>query len=96
MATQAMAGNTELIIGLVGPIGTNLKGVKHVLKKHIESTGYCVQEIKVSQKVIPELVDVDVRDLSKFERYDVLINAGNKARELAKDVDGLHKGTADL
>ncbi len=96
MATNSTSGNTELIIGLVGPIGTNLRGVKHVLEKHIENTGYCIKEVKVSKDVIPGLVDVDVSRLDKFSRYDKLIKAGNAAREQAKDVDGLHKGNASL
>lgn len=96
MAIPNISGNTELVIGLVGPIGTNLKGVKHVLKRHVESTGYCVKEIKLSEDVIPDLVEVDVSGLNRFERYDKLIKAGNEARESAKVVDGLHEGNAVL
>ena len=67
-----------------------------VFEKHIESTGYCVEEIKLLTDVIPDLVEVNVNGLNRFERYDPLLKAGNTARELAKDADGLHKGNAVL
>lgn len=49
MATPNEGENTELVIGLVGPIGTNLKAVKKVLSEELGKTGYSVEEIKISE-----------------------------------------------
>lgn len=87
MATPNEGENTELVIGLVGPIGTNLKAVKKVLSEELGKTGYSVEEIKISEDVIDRVVDVKKDWKDKVERYQRLIKAGNESRARAKTVD---------
>ena len=96
MGSEVVSENTELVIGLVGAVGTNLARVKKVIKEHLFDAGYKVEEIKISRDVIPELLDIDKWD-TPYERFDVLITAGNTARRTAEELDfGLENGNAIL
>lgn len=103
MVTAEQGENTELVIGLVGPIGTNLKAVKKVFAENLKCAGYSVEEIKISTDVIEEVCGKKVFP-SKAERYEGLIEAGNDLRKRAKedsDFDGdpnaiLAYGVADV
>lgn len=79
--------NTELVIGLVGAIGTNLKRVKSVITDKLSKAGYDVDEIKMSTDVIGKLGQIDPWDGKKHKRYDSLIRAGNAARKAASEED---------
>ena len=83
MATEQLTQNTELVIGLVGAVGTDLGGVTHHLKQQLERAGYDVAELKISRRVISEFAEYHCPTESGFARYDCLIKAGNDIRERA-------------
>ena len=95
MASPNDGENTELVIGLVGPIGTNLKAVKKVLSEELRKTGYSVEEIKISEDVIGQIIEVDKSWKDKAERYQRLIKAGNEAREKAENAGSFFDGAPD-
>ena len=47
MVTAEQGENTELVIGLVGPIGTNLKAVKKVFAENLKCAGYSLSLIHI-------------------------------------------------
>ena len=72
---------SELVIGLVGPVGANLARVENDLKVLFQEYGYVAESISVSS-LIGEFVDVqDYSGESEYARIDALMTAGNKARE---------------
>lgn len=71
----------ELVIGLVGAVGTELSRVINLLREPLALAGYEVQIIKISSQVIPLLSDVDISGFDPFERISALMTAGNAARE---------------
>ncbi len=97
MTSQIPTKDSEVIIGLVGPVGTELKKVhrhlKDRLKRHFK---YQVQEINVSQDIIPAIIDLEGIDFNEneFLRISSLMDAGNKARELTNNSGVLAFGSA--
>ena len=89
--------DSELVIGVVGPVGTELKKVCHILKERLRrSFNYKVNEIYISQDIIPVLVDLgDIEfKTDEFKRTSSLMDAGNKACKLSKDNSVLALGAA--
>ncbi|WP_310452726.1 anti-phage dCTP deaminase [Sulfuritalea sp.] len=74
----------ELVFGLIGPAGTDLKGVFKVLRKALIDVGYHVpkSEIKLS-KLIEEFLGRDFSNLPDDERVDNLMSEGTRIRECA-------------
>ena len=84
---QNTDGLEEVVIGLVGAIGTNLAVFQNVLKTELEDTfNFDVFVIKVSEEILtshPNIRNVDEFDLTtKYQRINSLMNIGNKLREL--------------
>ncbi len=78
--------NTELVIALVGAVGTPHKDVVEVLSEKLKTFGYKVIEIRVSKHVIQTLYN-DIPDglSSEYDRITAYIDRGNKARDESKD-----------
>lgn len=79
-------GIEEVIIGLVGAIGSNLSTVQNILKTELEDTfGFDTFIIKVSEDILtchPNVKDVENFDTStKYKRISSLMDLGNKLRE---------------
>lgn len=74
----------EMVFGLIGPAGTDLKGVFKTLKKALEDVGYRVpkHEIRLS-KLIEEFLGQDFSNLSEDKRVDSLMTEGTRIRECA-------------
>ena len=75
------ASKTELVIGLVSPLGANLEPIVKVLEDRFEQFGYKTNHIKLSA-LIKELQGLETRitETPHVERYDSYMNAGNEAR----------------
>ena len=86
---------SELIVGLVGAVGTELSQVVDLLTERIKLAGYEVRRIKVSDEVIPIFNSEKVTPADPLDRIDLLMRAGNRARENAKDNSILALGVAD-
>lgn len=79
-------GLDEVVIGLVGAIGSNLSTVQNILKTELEDTfNFDTFIIKVSEDILmshPNVNDVENFDTSsKFKRISSLMDLGNKLRE---------------
>lgn len=73
--------NSEIIIGLVGAVGTPLAHVKEVLEKRFIIFGYNINEIRISTDVIPLFAKTGSSGNAKeYDRIENMMGAGNNAR----------------
>lgn len=86
--------DSELVIGLVGAVGTDLARVSQVLTEQLQRTGYTVQRVKVSSDVIKQFGEVTYEENNHFDRISKYMLAGNRARERAQSNDVLAMGVA--
>jgi deoxycytidylate deaminase len=78
--------DSELIIGFVGAVGTELDMVINELKNRLKTFKYTANEIRISKDIIPQLIDVSKTKITnEYERISSYMTAGNKARKLSSD-----------
>ncbi len=80
---------TELVIGLVGPVGTNLGEVEETLRSRLQiHYKYAVETVKLSflLRGIGGL-QTELKEEGVYERYMSYMNAGNEARRKASRGD---------
>jgi len=96
MSTGPKFNDSELVIGLVGAVGTELQKVFEILSERLKKFDYKTQQIRISSEIIPSLVDIEVsrEESCEFDRIDKLMTAGNKAREISGDNSVLALGAA--
>ncbi|BBO36457.1 anti-phage dCTP deaminase [Lacipirellula parvula] len=88
--------DSELVIGLVGAVGTEMDKVATLLEERLKLAGYNVSGIRISTDVIPLLSPDLPSHESSYQRIGCLMTAGNKARENAKDNSVLALGVASV
>ncbi|MCE5272391.1 deaminase [bacterium] len=79
--------DSDLIIGLVGAVGTRLVVVAEQIKKRLEFFGYKSAEIRISKQLIPLLIKVpkDSDFQNSYDRINTLMTAGNEARTFSNN-----------
>ena len=87
---QKSDNSEEVVIGLVGAVGSNLAVFQNILKTELENTfDFSVFVIKVSKDILSQHPNIgNVKDFdvtSSYKRIDSLMNLGNKLRELYGD-----------
>lgn len=95
--TQAPLQNfsdSELIIGLVGAVGTEMSEIISVLEDRLKIVGYTTHKIRVSERVIPKLVEVGDTGVGEADRIKRLMDAGDEARRKSGDNGILASGIA--
>jgi len=86
---------SELVIGLVGAVGTELDTVVRILKERLEYFCYKVHTIHISKDVIPQIMGIDSPSNSgEYTRIDTLMTAGDNARKYSGDNGVLSLGAA--
>jgi deoxycytidylate deaminase len=88
--------DSELVIGLVGAVGTDLKRVRELVTESLNRIGYEVITVKISKDVIPFFGAVEYEDNNESERIEKLMDAGNRARERSGDDSVLALGAASV
>lgn len=87
--------DSELVIGLVGAVGTDLTLVESTLTSRLELAGYSVKTIHISKHVMDEIVpDRNLEARSKYEHMHAKMDRGDLARELSEDNGILSLGVA--
>jgi hypothetical protein len=86
--------DSELIIGLVGAVGTEMDEIINVLTDRLKIVGHTAHKIHVSKQVIPNLVNVDVVGLEEGRRIATLMDAGDEVRKRSGDSGVLAAGIA--
>ncbi len=84
---------SELVLGLIGAVGTELKKVRDILADRLKVIGYEVVDVKVTNDVIKEIVKPEPSN-DEYERISSLMDAGNEARKRSKDNSILALGAA--
>ncbi|MCX6343755.1 MAG: cytidine deaminase [Armatimonadetes bacterium] len=81
------ARDSEIVIALVGAVGTELERIVDELRKRLETFNYRAEEIHVSKQVIPAITEVKlgVGPPREYDRINSLMDAGNHARLQSKD-----------
>jgi deoxycytidylate deaminase len=78
------SNKSELVFGLVYPVGTDADPVVKVLKDYLRQFDYKASEIRVSKLLRNLNHGVAVDDSSSLSEMDTLIKAGNAAREISQ------------
>lgn len=86
--------DSELIIGLVGAVGTEMDEVINVLDDRLKIAGYTTHKIRISKDVIPKLAEAKVEGLPEAERIKNLMDAGDDLRKKSGDNGILASGVA--
>jgi len=83
---ESKYADTEIVIGLVGAVGTPQKLVVEILTERLNLYNYVASQIRVSQDVIHTLYN-DIPDdfTSESERITTYIEKGNQARKESGD-----------
>ena len=101
--TQALSGKkylyqafseSELVIGLVAAVGTDLRVIISTLNDRLDIFKYNTKRIKVSQDIIPKVADIGGgrEGTERYRRIDALMTAGDEARERSRDTSILALG----
>ncbi len=79
-----MSEKTELVIGLVAPVGVNLEIARSNLKNYLDQFNYSFNHIRLSSliKTVKGL-ETPIIDDPEYERIDSLMTAGDEARKKA-------------
>ena len=72
---------TEIVIGIVGPMGTQNVKVTDVIAARLKSYGYTTERIRISKDIIPALAAAEVPENDEFARTNKLIELGNQLRK---------------
>lgn len=87
--------DSELVIGLVGPVGAELRKVLRIVQERLNVAGYFVTEVSVSTEIIPSVVKVaSYPKDDEYARISAMMDAGNGARKAAEDNSILALGAA--
>ncbi|MGX9775043.1 anti-phage dCTP deaminase [Janthinobacterium aestuarii] len=84
--------DSELVIGLVGAVGTNLKHVTDVLTDRLHVFNYTCDEVKISSNIISVISKIDEQDY--YQRTDRLMTEGNNLRLKTGDFGFLAKAAS--
>lgn len=87
--------DSELVIALVGAVGTELDSVSRSLQEMLRLFRYESEEIKISKDVIRGLIEIDpLAEKNQFDRISCYMDAGNKLRKQYDDNSFLALGAA--
>jgi deoxycytidylate deaminase len=76
--------NTELVLGLVSPVGTDLSAINDSLLNYFRTFRYTVKVIKLSaflDRLSPRTLGVKLRARPEYDRIRTRMDAGNALRE---------------
>ncbi|MBH1908759.1 anti-phage dCTP deaminase [Serratia sp. IR-2025] len=76
--------DSELVIGLVGAVGTDLEIVKNSIKERLSAFGYETEEIRISKDIISVLRDIP-KTQDNYQNINSLMTEGNFLRKISKD-----------
>ena len=88
---------SDLVIALVGAVGTRFDDVVGILKERLEKHfKYDVGEIRISREVIPQIIDTQSVSRNDYDTIVMYMNSGNAARAKTNDNSILALGAASL
>jgi len=85
--------DSELVIGLVGAVGTEQQRIVQIIKDRLKAYRYETEEIRVSRDVIGKIYEIS-DTTNEFERISTTMDLGNLARKESGDNGILAFGVA--
>src|SRR5690606_25271833 len=85
--------DSELVIGLVGAVGTEQQRIVQIIKDRLKAYRYETEEIRVSHDVIGKIYEIS-DTTNEFERISTTMDLGNLARKESGDNGILAFGVA--
>ncbi len=87
--------DSELVLGLIGAVGTDLQKVRDILRDRLKVIGYKVAQVRVTRQVIPKIVAPKRHPKGdEHARLVALMDAGDAARSRSGDNSILALGAA--
>jgi len=77
--------DSELVIGLVGPLGTDNDKVREMIIARLRAYNYETVLIRLSTTVIPAIAPLTSKQLAEFDRANQLIDSGNRIRKYSRN-----------
>jgi len=92
-STQEDFNDSEVVIGLVGPVGVDFALITDLLQSRLTAYRYTTVVVRVSSMIIPQFAQVPSYN-SEYERVRNLMDAGDQTRQSTGDNSILAKGVA--
>lgn len=86
--------DSDLVIGLVAPVGADLEYVSKSLADQLRNAGYTPVEVRVSKDIIAPVAGLDRDGLSEAAAIEAFRDAGDQIRRDARDNAILADGVA--
>lgn len=83
-AIHAHDGNSELVIGLVGAVGTDMDNIKSAIQDRLKAFQYTTEEIRISSDIISVVRNIP-ESHSVYENISHLMTEGNNIRRICED-----------
>ena len=90
---KQMTGSSELVLGLITTVGTNVQGLIASLQDQFKFFGFTVEVINVSKDILNQFLTTPVPQ-SEYERIVKYMNLGDRVRKETKDNAILMRGAA--
>lgn len=91
---EGLFNDSEIVIGLVGAVGTNLDEIVDIFSERLKRYKYGTQKISVSSDILSRFSSKPIYSLSEFERLTAYMDVGNDLREKG-DSKAIALGVAD-
>lgn len=89
--------DSEVVIALVGAVGTERELVSRMLRERLEMFRYQAKEIRISSAIIDTVYNcVPSTESDEYDRISALMDHGNKAREDSRDNAILAEGATAI
>src|SRR5207253_752161 len=86
---QVPRWESEIVIGLVGPVGTDLETVERDLSDRLRTLSYACEAIRISELLKALPLDAPLPASPEHERLDAFMTAGNAVRRQFGQGDAL-------
>ena len=77
--------DTELVIGIVAAVGTDINQVTNMIKNHLKKYNYDTEEVKLSSNVIKDIFPTLPLHSNEFQRINMFMDYGDEARKKSKN-----------
>jgi hypothetical protein len=77
--------DSEIVIGLVGALGTDLARVRDLVSEALVQIRYDAIHVKISKQVIPLFGAIEYEEGNESNRIEKMMDAGNSARKRSMD-----------
>jgi len=86
--------DSEIVVGLIGAVGTEFEAVNEILTNWLTTANYTVKQIRVSTDIIARLLPRSEKHSGEFQRISWAMTDGDEARRRSGDNSILALGAA--